>query len=71
MPIKYKIDIMANLKAAGYSTYRIRKDKIFGEATIQKIRNNELISWDNISTICKILNCQPGDIIEYDDLENN
>lgn len=65
MPIVYKIDVLAALKTAGYSTYRIRKEKILGEATLQKIRNGESISWENMSTICKLLNCQPGDIVEY------
>lgn len=65
MPICYKIDILAALKASGYSTYRLRKDKILGEATIQHIRNQEPVSWDNISTICRLLNCQPGDILGY------
>ena len=67
MPIRYKVDILASLKEAGYSTYKIRKDKLLGEATVQKLRNKELVSWDNISTICKLLNCQPGDILEYKD----
>lgn len=65
MPIHYKINIIQALKEAGYSTYRLRKEKLLGEATIQKLRNNELVSWDNISTICKLLNCQPGDIVRY------
>ena len=39
MPIKYKIDILAGLKEKGYSTYRIRKNKLMGEATVQKLRN--------------------------------
>ena len=59
-----KIGNIAKAKA-GYSTYRIRKKKILGEATLQKIRNGESISWENMSTICKLLNCQPGDIVEY------
>lgn len=65
MPIKYKADILSLLKEAGYSTYRLRKEKILGEATIQKIRNQELVSWENISTICGLIHCQPGDILEY------
>ena len=65
MPISYKIDVISALKTAGYSTYRIRKEKLFGEATLQKFRNGELVSWENISTLCKLLNCQPGDIMEY------
>lgn len=67
MPIKYKINIIEELKKAGYSSYKIRKEKLLSESTMQKFRNNEPISWDNISTICKLLNCQPGDIMEYVD----
>ena len=63
--IKYKIDVLQALKNAGFTTYRLRKDKILGEATIQKLRNFELVSWENVNTICKQLNCQPGDIMEY------
>ncbi len=65
MPIQYKIDVLSKLKEKGYSTYRLRKERIFGEATIQKIRQGELVSWENISTMCKILGCQPGDIVKY------
>lgn len=65
MAIKYKINVIRALKDAGYSTYRLRKEKLLGEATIQKLRNDELVSWDNISTICELLNCQPGDLIKY------
>lgn len=66
MPIKYKLNILDELKKAGYSTYRIRKEKLLSESTVQKFRNNEAVSWDNIATICKLLNCQPGDILEYE-----
>lgn len=65
MPIKYKIDVIAALKAAGYSTYRIRKEKVISENTLQKFRNGEIVNADNMALICKLLNCQPGDIIEY------
>jgi putative transcriptional regulator len=64
MAICYKIDVLAKLKEAGYSTYKLRTEKLLGEATIQKLRKKEPVSWDNISTICTLLNCQPGDILE-------
>lgn len=70
MPIAYKINVLEKLKDSGYSTYKLRKEKIMGEATIQKLRNNEPVSWENISIICKLLNCQPGDILEYVEDEN-
>ena len=66
MPLNYKIDILAALKDKGISTYRIRKEKLLGEATLQKLRRGEAISWESLETICALLACQPGDIIEYD-----
>ena len=45
MPIKYKIDVIAALKEAGYNTTRIRKEKIMGEAMLQKIRSGQMVSW--------------------------
>lgn len=65
MPVKYKIDVLAALKAVGYSSTRIRKEKIMGQATLTQIRHGELVSWANIARICELLNCQPGDILEY------
>ena len=65
MPIIYKIDVISALKEAGFSTYRIRKEKLMGEATLQRLRSGEPVSWENIATLCQLLNCQPGDIMEY------
>lgn len=65
MAIIYKIDVLKALKDAGYNTSRLRKEKIMGEATIQKIRENQLASWATIDTICTLLNCDVGDIVEH------
>ena len=65
MSLRYKIDVIAALKGAGYSTYRLRNEKIIGEATLTKLRKGELVSWNNIDTLCELLNCQPGDLVEY------
>ncbi len=65
MPMKYKVDVIAKLKEAGYNTGTIRREKIMGEAMLQKIRNGQMVSWATLETICNLLNCQPGDIIEY------
>lgn len=65
MAIVYKIDVLKALKEAGYNTSRLRKDKLIGEATIQKIRENQLVSWATIDTICTLLNCNVGDIVEH------
>lgn len=65
MPIKYKFNVLSALKNKGFSTYRIRQDKLLSESTVQKLRNEEPVSWENLEMICKLLECQPGDIIEY------
>ena len=65
MPVQYKCDILADLKEAGYSTYKMRREKLLGESVLQQLRKGELVSWANISRICAMLNCQPGDILEY------
>ena len=65
MPIRYKINLLNALKEAGYSTYRIRKDKLLSESTVQKLRNNTAVSWENIEQLCRLLECQPGDILEF------
>ena len=70
MPIVYKIDILAKLKEAGYNTNKIRKEKIMGEAMLQKIREGQMVSWATMETLCELLDCQPADLIEYIKEEN-
>ena len=65
MGMKYKIDVIAALKEAGYNTNRIRKEKIMGESMLQKIRSGQMVSWATMETLCELLNCQPADLIEY------
>ena len=65
MPLKFKIDVLASLKEKGYTTYRIRQEKILSESTVQKLRAGVGVSWDNLETICELLECQPGELIEF------
>ena len=65
MPIKYKIDILAALKEKGYSSTKIRSEKLIGQSYLQQLRHGELVSWKTMETICSLLQCQPGDILEY------
>jgi putative transcriptional regulator len=70
MPIKYD-KLMKLLQDKGYTTYKIRKDNIIGQSTLQKIRTGKGdIDTGTISKLCSLLDCQPGDIMEYvDDAE--
>ena len=65
MPMRYKVDVMAVLKEAGYNTNRIRKEKIMGEAMLQKIRDGQMVSWAALEKLCSLMDCQPGDLSEF------
>lgn len=49
----------------GYNTNRLRKEKLLAEGVIQSLREGNAISFVNLDKLCKLLDCQPGDIIEY------
>lgn len=65
MSMRYKFDVLSALKESEYTTYRIRKEKLLSESTVQKLRNSQPVSWENIESLCKMLRCQPGDLLEY------
>ena len=65
MSVVYKIDVLSALKEKGYSTYKLRKEKLLGESVIQQLRSGDIISWSNIERLCELLECQIGDIVEY------
>ena len=65
LAIRYKMDIMSALKEKGYSSTKIREEKLIGQSYLQQIRHGELVSWKTLDTICALLECQPGDLIEY------
>lgn len=63
--IRYRVDILGKLAEAGYNTYILRRDKLLSEGSVQSIRNGEVIGLKSIDRICSLLKCQPGDLIEY------
>ena len=64
MPIKYdKLIIL--MKEKGLTTYRIRKENIISQSALTAIKNEKNVTTDTIAKLCKALNCQPGDIMEY------
>ena len=69
MGLQWKIDVLQALKEKGITTYTLRKalskEKSLSESTIQKLRQGEGVSWDNIERLCKLLECQPADLIVY------
>lgn len=64
--LKYRVNILKELKDAGYSSYRLRQEKILSEGTLQKMRSGNIaITMESLGVICDILECQPGDLVEW------
>jgi len=65
MPIIYT-KLFDRLKEAGYTTYRIRKEKLMGQGTLTALKNGTGgLEHKTIERLCQVLNCQPGDLMEY------
>ena len=65
MALRYKINVLDALKEKGYTTYSLRKEKLLSESTIQKLREGEGVAWDNLDTLCRLLNCDISELLEY------
>ena len=54
------------LKERGYTTYKIRKEGLIGNATYTSIKNGTGgLDSRTIDKLCRVLDCQPGDLMEY------
>jgi DNA-binding Xre family transcriptional regulator len=63
--IVYKIDVLETLKESGYSTARLRKEKLLNESAIQYLREGKPVGAKALDKICELLDMQPGNIIKY------
>ena len=68
MPIKYD-KLLALMEERGLNSYKIKKDNIIGQASLRKIKEGGDINTSTIAKLCKVLQCQPGDLLEYVDDE--
>lgn len=64
MPIKYD-KLFALLRAREQSaTYWLRQQGLH-PATVNKLRKDQTVTTDTIERLCRLLGCQPGDLMEY------
>ena len=72
MGMVFKINVLQALKDKGYSTYRIKNEKLLSQSTLQKLREGKPVSWENIEAFCRLLELQPSELLEYkpDKVEN-
>lgn len=63
--LKYKIDVLSELKHHGFNTSKIRQEKLLNESALQYIRQGKPVGPVPLDTLCRLLDCQPGDIMEW------
>lgn len=67
--------LVRKLKENNISQYKLKQERIIGSATITKIFKNDGLNGESIDIkvvdkLCKLLKCQPGDILEeVEDME--
>lgn len=65
MPISYS-KLFNLLKDKGLTMYSLRRDKVVGTETLEKMRKSTgHVDTRSIERLCEYLDCQPGDIMEY------
>ena len=64
LPLSYR-KLFELLESRNLSaTYWLRQHGIH-PATVNKLRKGERVNTDTIAALCELLECQPGDILEY------
>lgn len=62
---RFKINVLAELKKNGYSSYRLIQKQLMSSRVVQKLRCSEMVGIQTLNTICNLLHCDIGDIIEF------
>lgn len=58
--------LRAKMREKGWTSYTVKRDEIIGQATWKKIQSGDgHIDTRTIAILCEVLECQPGDILEY------
>jgi len=62
MPIDYS-KLFVRMREKNLTTYRIRKENITSQSTLQKLREGKSVTTETIAAL-EVLDCQPGDVME-------
>ena len=64
MPVSYK-KLFSCREASGIKKIDLRNKYGLNPKTVDSLAKNRSVTVDTIMVLCKILRCQPGDIMEY------
>ncbi len=71
MPIIVNLDVMMAKRKMSLNELSEKVGLNLSNLSILKTGKAKAIRFSTLETICKVLKCQPGDILEYvDDIEN-
>lgn len=67
MPIIVNLDVMMAKRKMSLNELSEKVDLTLANLSILKTGKAKAIRFSTLEAICKVLNCQPGDILEYSD----
>lgn len=70
MPIVVNVDVMMAKRKMSLNELSEKVDLTLSNLSILKTGKAKAIRFNTLEAICKALNCQPGDILEYIDEDN-
>jgi len=62
--IRFKTDILASLKEAGYNQ-TLLQGGLLPKSTIQALKDGGNITLESLNKVCILTGLQPGDLLEY------
>ena len=63
--LRYKIDILTELKNKGFSTYVLRQKNLLGQGDITKLNAGRVLGISGLDRLCELLHRQPGQLLEW------
>lgn len=61
--LRYKVDVLLELKDKGFSSYKIQKENLLSGSTLVKLKGGDMVSIQSLEKICEMLECDIGDIV--------
>lgn len=71
MAIKVNLDVLMAQKKKGLTELSKEVDITLANLSILKNNKAKAVRFSTLESICKALDCQPGDILIYEDEEDN
>ena len=71
MAIKVNLDVLMAQKKKGLTELAKEVDSTLANLSILKNNKAKAVRFSTLESICKALDCQPGDILIYEDEEDN